>query len=111
VVYADDLTLQLDIDSELDLEHAKSSLARFRKLFPFSTVTQTRSKSGRWHLYVNLKSPMSRTERALAQACLGSDRVRELLNFTYERDGGTGEMFFLETRGVDHELVSLPKAV
>jgi hypothetical protein len=90
VVYGDETTLQLDIDCQGHFDHARKMLGSLKKLINYSVVTYTRSKSGFWHIYVNLKAAMDYKERILWQSCLGSDRMREALNFTYTRDGGKG---------------------
>ena len=104
VVYGDEQTLQLDIDSLPELEFARKMLKDMRGIVKWSSVICTVSKSGNWHLYVHLKKPSARPWRILMQACLGSDRKRELLNQTYADHGSAGECFFFEKEGVKREL-------
>jgi len=90
VVYADDHTLQLDIDSEADYLIFKDNLARLRDMGALhlrgdgynDAVEEWRSKSGNRHIQIHLDEhydlPVS--ERIQMQAILGSDRVREACN-------------------------------
>jgi hypothetical protein len=107
VVYGDEMTLQLDIDTEEDFAFCKKQLKLLAKLVPYSNCTVTRSKSNKWHVYVDLKKALAREDRVTLQATLGSDRTREILNYTYAAKGGIGECFLFERKDADHELLRI----
>lgn len=97
VVEANDTVLQLDIDSKDDLEWAVEMLLLLKENnFPIGDIKSTRSKSGNFHIYVEMKQKMPWSHRILLQACLGSDRKRELLNFLYRYEGGDGDCLLFE---------------
>lgn len=97
ILYGRPDVLQLDIDSDAKLEVAVALIARFTKHLDVLRVDQTKSKSGNYHLYVHLGTPLDRGDRIFWQAALGSDRVREALNWLWMRSGHTGECFLVET--------------
>lgn len=99
IVYGEPYTLQLDIDSEEQHAKARELIQRFRGHIGVKAVEYTVSKSGHWHFYVRLSTPMPRAERLFWQAALGSDRVREALNWLWMADGNEGECFLIELRG------------
>ena len=80
---ADDVTLQLDIDSEAAFQTFVEQIDRFNRLgiARWNGWTCRRSASGNRHITVALTDPLPATTRILLQACLGSDRTRELLSF------------------------------
>lgn len=84
VEYADEGTLQLDIDNEVDFTAFVEQLALLRDLkigFDYIRWTCRPSRSGNHHVTVRLTDPLPMTIRILLQACLGSDRKRELLAY------------------------------
>jgi hypothetical protein len=84
VVMADDFTLQIDIDSEEDMEKwKKGSEILLRAINGSSSeVTITESKSGlpHRHITIHLIKPMGVWQRIALQLCLGSHITRETLN-------------------------------
>ncbi len=88
---ADDVTLQLDIDSGEAAERCKKGLVLLKSLdaalpedakildLGKTPVTRT-SKNGNVHVTIKLRRPLDPVERIALQACLGSDPDRELLS-------------------------------
>lgn len=75
--------LQLDIDAPSDMDIVASMLDVLeRNDISVEIKKQTRSKSGNAHLYVRIDWPsgLDPVTRIALQACLGSDRKRELLS-------------------------------
>lgn len=98
VVFPKSNELQLDIDTEEDFQ-------QFLKLqdivvyhFGLSCVQVTPSRSGLPKRHVTLTTTQSwtDTERILVQACLGSDRTRELLSYLQVLQGDPHPVLFLE---------------
>lgn len=83
VEYADEGELQLDIDSDEAFSTFQDQLALFNDLglFRWNGYTVRRSRSGNRHITIPLTNPLPMETRILLQACLGSDRRRELLSF------------------------------
>ena len=50
------------------------------------------------HIVVTLDHDITETERLLLQACLGSDRVRELLGYVQMKNGDAHPSLFLESK-------------
>lgn len=75
--------LFVDIDTNEDFIFLNSNIDKLKKHFKSVTFTWSISKSGgdKKHIIVKMPWPMSEIERICLQACLGSDRVRELLSF------------------------------
>lgn len=105
VVYADDCSLLLDIDSAGAREHALEMIGKFAGSFKLARVEETRSKSGNWHLYVRLSEPMERQDRMFWQAALGSDPVRAALDWIWFREGYQIECFLYEKPGATYEVI------
>lgn len=89
VVVADDLHLQIDCDN---LEDVKFCLKQLKILQPHVKIEGfkiTKSKSGNRHVIIKLGEQLDAYKRIALQAILGSDRVREILNFisTYKEHG------------------------
>jgi hypothetical protein len=75
--------LQLDIDDRDDMRVAVDMLAVLEgNGVPARVIKTTRSKSGNAHVYIKLEWPegLDPVTRIALQACLGSDRKRELLS-------------------------------
>jgi hypothetical protein len=87
VVLPGDDELFVDIDNADDYTALGTGLLAFSQNGVEIHITkEVRSESGGAHRHVYLKVPdkllpMSPTERVLLQACLGSDRTREVLSF------------------------------
>lgn len=103
IVPADDTTLQLDIDTEADLEKAREIMRLFQTNLGIVGATVTRSKSDHWHVYVKLDRPHTRAERLALQACLGSDPKRELMSYLYNEKGGKQDCVLFEKPDAVHE--------
>ncbi len=83
IVYADDMMLQLDIDSEDDYNRFIQGYEILGKTLKCSNYTVQLSKSGypHRHITVYLQHPAKSVWKRIAlQACLGSHLTREALN-------------------------------
>lgn len=80
VVLPGDNELQLDIDNLEDLDFVDAQLKIMKGKEEFVITKRTKSKSGNDHVYIALDRALSPIERIALQACLGSDRKRELLS-------------------------------
>ncbi len=102
VVYPKDNELQLDIDND-------ESFAQFEKLrdvvnhyWNILDVEIHPSKSGlpKRHVTITTNTTLNVLDRILIQACLGSDRTRELLNYLQVLNGDAHPVLFLELKSV-----------
>lgn len=76
--------LQIDLDSPMDQYVMEALLPILRENgFPVKVVTITKSSGGGKHATLRAPRELSTVERLLLQACLGSDRKRELLGFVH----------------------------
>ena len=98
VVYGDSRVLQLDLDSQAAYEYAIFHVRKFRHSIDAKRMDYTVSKSGNLHIYVELNKPMLRPYRIFWQGVLGSDRVREALNWLWYQACEDGECFLVETK-------------
>ncbi len=81
VVYPEDDQLLLDIDSDEDAAWLEKMLDVLRENGVELRVEKTTtSKSGNHHVYIRIDRDLTPIERVALQACLGSDRKRELLS-------------------------------
>lgn len=84
VEYSHGKLLQLDIDSDEDFAFFQE---QWKRLFHFAkhlledTYSVRASSSGNRHVLIRLRKPLGVSERIMLQACLGSDRVREVLSY------------------------------
>ncbi len=92
IEFSDSCTLQLDIDSP----EASSFYNQHKYLLDMVMAAQqntinnieTRmSRNGNTHVIITFGNPISIHERILLQACLGSDRKRELLSYIRHLNG------------------------
>lgn len=80
VMVADELTLQLDLDTPEACNQFGAYRGRLKAHFGAVDIRETVSRNGHCHAYVTLPQPMSIPERIALQACLGSDPTREFLS-------------------------------
>ncbi len=105
IEYGNNSTLQIDIDDKLKLPDLLKLWKRFKSNLKITRVILTNSKSGNLHAFIHLKYPIATPrERMLLQAALGSDPVREILNWREVDDDL--ECFLIEvgTEGREIEL-------
>lgn len=107
-VFADDNTLLVDIDSQADFGAISVRLALCQKPVQFMRVSYTLSKSKHWHVYVTLASPLTAPERYLLQSILGSDPIREALNYRTFKQTGVDECVLFELPGATHTTLTVP---
>lgn len=72
-------TLLLDIDKESDLEHYAELYPLAQQLYRVREISRWKSKDGGTHIVLESEDYLSAWTRLILQACLGSDRKRELL--------------------------------
>jgi hypothetical protein len=73
--------VQIDIDTPADIKHLRTGLKILKdKNEGYKFTRLTTSKSGNKHVYITFDRAWSPIERIVVQACLGSDRKRELLS-------------------------------
>lgn len=81
VVVADNFHLQIDCDNMDDVKYCLKQMKILSHAVSIEGYKITKSKSGNRHVIIKLTNPYAQWERIAMQACLGSDRVREILNF------------------------------
>lgn len=93
--------LQIDIDSAEAFDTYKSHKEILNKFWVILQEVIADSKSGKpWrkHITVTLKNPITPLERIALQACLGSDRKRELLSLEQLKNNDPHSTLFLEKK-------------
>lgn len=101
VVLPSEYDLQIDIDSEADFKVYTKHKEIFLKHYGIVQETVAPSKSGqpgKQHITLTLKSPVTPLERIALQACLGSDRKRELLSLSRIKINDPHPTLFLEKK-------------
>lgn len=89
--------LFLDIDHTDDLKVMRDVIKVLRHNgFVIWEERRTTSKSGNVHVYLRCERALGTLERVLLQACLGSDRKREVLSYLRERAGNFAPTVFFE---------------
>lgn len=96
VEFSGEQRLVVDCDSPADFEFCKAQLRLLKEnRFSFFHATYTVSRSGNYHVYVYLLKPLPLVIRLLLQACLGSDRKHELLNYFQRKEDSNDRVCFL----------------
>lgn len=103
--------LQLDLDTAEDVQFMRDQLrlwvdaevkARVDGLpvtgYKLGKPMLTKSKSGHWHAYIRVNKPLTLQQRIMFQACLGSDRKRELLSLMRQCRGESTPVLLFETK-------------
>jgi hypothetical protein len=92
--------LLIDIDSHSDQLIYEQNLKLLRERYEVEVVETVPSKSyGHLHVTLRIKGrDLTTLERLLLQACLGSDRKRELLGFYNHEDGDERPTLFIRER-------------
>ena len=100
VVFPDDCTLQLDIDSGTQHDAYLKRLSFFKRFFPIESTEIKPSKQGlpHQHIYIKLKHPVTDMERIFLQLDLGSDFRREIYSFLRIQIGDKHPTLFLEKK-------------
>lgn len=81
VIISDDKHLLLDIDTEEDFKALPEKLKRLNEKFGLSTIKWKHSKSGHWHVVVELDLRVTdKVLRFCLEQCLGSDWKRGIHN-------------------------------
>ena len=92
--------LLIDIDNEHSFQMFMKQMDILKKYVGATGDTITPSRHGLpgRHIVVRLDHDITETERILLQACLGSDRVRELLGYVQMKNGDAHPSLFLESK-------------
>lgn len=100
VVFPEANQLQLDIDNNHAFAIYQELLPIVEKYYGVVTVKVTPSRSGgeKRHVTLTLLAPLNPFERIALQACLGSDRVREILGVVQAMNGDPHPTLFLERK-------------
>ncbi len=98
VVFPNENTLQLDIDSSEAFELYKGRFEKLKQWYRVKKVKIITSKSGGncKHVYIELAESLSDLERIFLQLLLGSDYMRELLSLQRIRMGDPHPTLFFE---------------
>ena len=98
VVFPAPNELLIDIDNEHSFQMFMKQMDILKKYVGATGDTITPSRHGfpGRHIVVTLDHDIDETERILLQACLGSDRVRELLSYVQMKNGDAHPTLFLE---------------
>jgi hypothetical protein len=100
VVYPGDDEVLIDIDNDhsfqVYLKH-RDVIAKHLGILS-ENVQPSRNKKEGLHVTLKMKSPVTELERIAIQACLGSDRMREVLGFIQYKNGDPHPTLFLEKK-------------
>ena len=89
--------IQIDLDSNDDRGHMYAMIELLRQNgIELIIRRETRSRGGNAHIYIDAPRELSDIERIAFQACLGSDRKRELLSILRAWDGRFSPTAFFE---------------
>jgi hypothetical protein len=101
--------LLIDIDNEHSFMLFMKQIEIVKKYIGATgdTITESRHGLPGRHIVVTLEHDITETERLLLQACLGSDRVRELLGYVQMKNGDAHPTLFLEAN--PQKLLDAPK--
>ena len=97
--------LFIDLDSDADFAIFEKLLSIANDHVGVSDYVCSLSKSGypHRHIVVNLKRQITVLERIALQACLGSDRKREILSFIEYLNGDAAPTLFFEKPKADND--------
>jgi len=97
---ADDRTLFIDIDSDLQYTVFVKNSQLAKKLFgPMPVkITESKSSNGHKHIRVTLPESWSLLQRLVLQACLGSDLKREMIGLKRQMAGEENVIVFFEKK-------------
>jgi hypothetical protein len=107
VVYPKDNQLLIDIDNQHSflLYHKQMDIMRKYLGATEEAIAPSRNGGEGRHITVTLDHPITELERIALQACLGSDRVRELLGFVQYKNNDPHPTLFLEKK-VEQKLLA-----
>ena len=100
VVYPAEDELQIDIDNDQSYLFFRKYRGMVNRLVGIASVAVKPSKGGlpKRHITVKLKKPVTVLERICLQACLGSDRVREVLGYVRYKNNDPSPTLFFEKK-------------
>lgn len=97
VVLPEPNQLLIDVDDPADLAKLFELFPILTRSFKLAKWVMTPSKgASRYHVVMTLDRAFNDTERILLQACLGSDRKRELLSFVRVTKGDPHPSLLIE---------------
>lgn len=97
VVVANGHTIQIDIDREDDLKVYKKNYDIIKEFLGTHEVIETLSKSNKLHITIKTKNIFNAMTRIAIQCILGSDLLREAMNFRNYKRGYKNPILFIET--------------
>lgn len=108
VMIAEDNMLQIDCDTIEDVKFCMKRLMILTKVIKVDGYKITKSKSGNRHVIIKLDKSYNIYERIAMQACLGSDRMREILSLAnYMKDHKNPIVLIESVRTKDEPWVEL----
>ncbi len=96
IFVADGYTIQVDIDNKADFKTFCKHLKILQTVVDFESAYYTVSKSGRIHVTLKTLSHQSVVKKIAIQSILGSDRLRELMNFKNVKEHHINPILFVE---------------
>jgi hypothetical protein len=114
VVFPADNELFIDIDNEhsfqmfqkqMDIVKKYIGVVKMNEYTMYAVTTSRHGLPGR-HIVIKLARNVTELERIALQACLGSDRVREVLGFVQMQNGDPHPTLFLEAKAPEQKLLT-----
>jgi hypothetical protein len=104
---ANELFIDIDNEHSLQMFHRQMDIVyRYVDLGAPTKITPSRNGLPGRHIVVTLAQDITETERLLLQACMGSDRVRELLGYIQLKSGDPHPNLFLEKTEEPQKLLT-----
>ena len=107
VITARPCQLFIDCDSEEEFGYFLEQLKDFAPMIGIRSATYTRSPGGNYHAYITVERDMTPEEQVLLQACLGSDRRREIRTWKRLREKDPIGQLLFELPDVKHTPIDL----
>lgn len=99
VVEANPDQLQLDLDSISDVIFYGAMMSNFQEQLGIVEVDRWYSKSNNTHVVLQLRENTPLETRIMLQACLGSDRKREILSYLYAKNNAPHPVVLFKPKG------------
>lgn len=98
IVIADNNTIQVDLDEEASVELFQQNYEIIKNYLGPHTLKKTLSKSKKLHVTIKTTKQFKAIERIAIQAILGSDLLRESLNFRNLKAKHKNPILFIEAK-------------
>jgi hypothetical protein len=98
IVIADNNTIQVDLDEEASVELFQQNYEIIKNYLGPHTTKKTLSKSKKLHVTIKTTKQFKAIERIAIQAILGSDLLRESLNFRNLKAKHKNPILFIEAK-------------